>query len=503
MTRKRIRSLVLITAAAAAIALLAVAAALGSGGKGHGVKRAAWALPNGDLGNHRVADSAIDAANVGTLKVAWTRDVTSKALYGSFASMPLIADGTVYLQDLGSNVSAVDEATGATKWTRTYDEPVIGPNGLNLQGGVLYGVTASSVFALRASDGAELWRVTPVTPATLTGAPAVHGGLVYAGTITRAGGGLVFALDQRTGATRWTFNTLKDPSVIPAANPAGGIWNTPLIDPSGSVYFGTGNAYTTPRQLLEHPTPLLYTNSLLKLSGAKGSLDWYFQAVPNDFYDWDLQLSPMWVPGKRPMVVTGGKMGYVYAIDPGTGKVVWKIPVGDHNGRDQDSRKALEHPGSVTLTPPVTIEPGVYGGVETNMAYDHGVVYAAISNLGTTLSDLDTNYGGATGTFKFDGNTGEMLAIDVRSGRVLWTTKLPTMALGAATISNDLVFTTTFDGTVVALSRSDGSIVWTGDLGMRTNAPLTIAGGTLVTAASYPAEPGQVAKVVAYRLPGS
>ena len=96
-----------------------------------------------------------------------------------------------------------------------------------------------------------------------------------------------------------------------------------------------------------------------------------------------------------------------------------------------------------------------------------------------------------------------MVAIDAKTGRVKWTTSLPAMALGAATISNDLVFTTTFDGTVVALSKDDGSIVWQGKLPSRTNAPLTIAGDTLVTAASYPEDPGQTAKVVAYRLPAT
>jgi outer membrane protein assembly factor BamB len=142
------------------------------------------------------------------------------------------------------------------------------------------------------------------------------------------------------------------------------------------------------------------------------------------------------------------------------------------------------------------------------MAYQDGVVYAAISNLATTLcgppltppSCLDVNYGGATGTFQYAGNEGEMIALDVNTGRVIWTTRLPAMALGAATISNDLVFTTTFDGKVLALSRKDGSIVWQDTLPSRTNAPLVIAGDTLVTAASYPEEPGQTPKVVAYRL---
>jgi outer membrane protein assembly factor BamB len=502
MSRKRPRALTL--AAAALIAVMALGVALGTGASADPKSKAAEGrLPNGDLQNHRVANSQISAANVGDLKVAWTKDVAAMTRYGSFASMPIIANGTVYLQDLASNVTAVDLASGATRWTKAYDEAVIGPNGLNLQGGTLYGVTATSVFALNAADGAELWRVKPVTGAPLTGAPAVHGGQVYAGTITWAGGGLVFALDARTGATRWTFNTLKDPSVIPPANPAAGIWNTPLVDPRGDVYFGTGNAYTTTRFLLEHPTPLLYTNSLLKLSRRSGQLKWHFQATPNDFYDWDLQLSPMWIPNqKRPMIVTAGKVGYVYAIDPWSGKLIWKVPVGDHNGHDNDGRKALENPGSVTITPPMKIQPGVYGGVETNMAYEDGVVYVAIANLATTMSDIDVNYGGATGTFNYDGNTGEFLAIDVKSGRVLWTTQLPTMAFGAATVSNDLVFTTTFDGTVYAFSKKDGSIVWQDKLPARTNAPLTIAGDTLVTAASYPEVAGQKPQIVAYRLGG-
>jgi outer membrane protein assembly factor BamB len=504
MSRRRLAALRPIIAVVL-IASMAIGAALGTGAqKGPSKGPAEWKLPNGDLQNHRVADSQISAANVGDLEVAWTKDVNATTRYGSFASMPIIANGTVYLQDLASNVTAVDVASGATKWAKAYDEPVIGPNGLNLQGGILYGVTATSVFALDAADGTELWRATPVTGAPITSAPAVHGGQVYAGTITRRGGGLVFALDARTGATRWTFNTLKDPSVIPATNAAGGVWNTPLVDPRGDVYFGTGNAYTTTRFLLENPNPLLYTNSLLKLSSKSGRLQWYFQAVPNDWYDWDLHLSPMWIPDqKRPMIVTAGKMGYVYALDPSRGKLIWKIPVGDHNGRDNDSRRQLENPGSVTLTPPFEVEPGVYGGVETNMAYEDGVVYAAISNLATTLSDLDVNYGGATGTFDYEGNEGEMVAIDVKTGRVLWTTSLPTMAFGAATISNDLVFTTTFDGTVYAFSKTDGSIVWQDTLPTRTNAPLTIAGDTLVTAASYPAEPGQRPQIVAYRLGGA
>ena len=46
------------------------------------------------------------------------------------------------------------------------------------------------------------------------------------------------------------------------------------------------------------------------------------------------------------------------------------------------------------------------------------------------------------------------------TGTILWDTKLSQMADGDATVVNDLVFTTTFDGYLLALARNDGAIVW-------------------------------------------
>jgi alcohol dehydrogenase (cytochrome c) len=43
------------------------------------------------------------------------------------------------------------------------------------------------------------------------------------------------------------------------------------------------------------------------------------------------------------MVIGAGKMGYVYAIDAKTGRLIWKTPVGEHNRHDNDSLHALEH----------------------------------------------------------------------------------------------------------------------------------------------------------------
>ena len=71
---------------------------------------------------------------------------------------------------------------------------------------------------------------------------------------------------------------------------------------------------------------------------------------------------------------------------------------------------------------------------------------------------------------------------------------------GAATVVNDLVFTTTFDGTLHALDTTTGDEVWSTKLPAGTNATVAVAGDTLVTAASYPQGKDQQAVVVAYSL---
>jgi glucose dehydrogenase len=73
------------------------------------------------------------------------------------------------------------------------------------------------------------------------------------------------------------------------------------------------------------------------------SLEWYYQAFPDDFHDWDLQISPvLTVVAGRSMVLGTGKGGYVFALDPASGGLLWKTAVGNHNGHDQDDELALE-----------------------------------------------------------------------------------------------------------------------------------------------------------------
>ena len=54
---------------------------------------------------------------------------------GVFASTPLVVGGRVYLQDLDSNVYALDLATGRLLWRHRFGDPDGGPNGLGVTDG--------------------------------------------------------------------------------------------------------------------------------------------------------------------------------------------------------------------------------------------------------------------------------------------------------------------------------------------------------------------------------
>ena len=110
--------------------------------------------------------------------------------------------------------------------------------------------------------------------------------------------------------------------------------------------------------------------------------------------------------------------------------------------------------GSILPEIPFDVYPGPYGGVETNMAVSDGVVYAAVVNLPghvKTPADLDK----PVLPVDFSEGTGTIVALDVATGEIKWQQDIDQMPFGAMTVSNDLVFTTTFDGKVRAYS-TDG-----------------------------------------------
>jgi alcohol dehydrogenase (cytochrome c) len=530
------RSRIGISLLAALVALLAAACGSSSQPSGSGAESAtttnpkaaapsgSWPYPNADLANTRQAPgSVISSANVSELQQAWTFRITGKAAAGVFgtgalAMSPVVAGGVVYIQDLDANVYALDLATGKLRWEHPFNTPVIsgpGPDGVAVANARVYGETPQTVFALSATTGKTVWvdrHLLAKGQGSFEIQPQAVAGRLYLASAygNGRGGGILLALNAANGRVIWKFSTIvgSDTAVQADQVGAGGAWEPPLVGSDGSVTFGIGNPYESPATAIAHPARLLYSDSAVNLDAATGKLRWYYQAVPNDFMDHDLQTSPIAASvNGTSVIIAAGKMGYVYAINAQTGALVWKTPVGKHNGHDNDGLLALDH--TLTLTAPVTIEPGDVGGVLSNPAVADGTVYVSTIDEPVTYTKLTQVLGASSPTGGLP--PGEIEALNLATGAVEWDTKLPVMALGATTVSNDLVFTTLYNGELIALNRTSGAIVYRHQLPTTTNAPLVVAGNTVIVSAGGPVtgynkatkklEGGGKPQVVAYTVP--
>jgi alcohol dehydrogenase (cytochrome c) len=456
-----------------------------------------WPYANGDLANTRDATgSAISAANVASLRPAWTFKLTGQAAagvapWGSLTANPIVENGVVYLQDLDSDVYALALTTGQLKWEYRCDQPEKsgpGPNGVAVAGDRVYGLTPTAAFALSASTGRTIWVDSHPLRAgqgTFGIQPQVAGGRVYVASQygSGPGGGVLLALNASTGAVLWRFDTVigPDPGVRALGLGAGGAWETPLVSSDGSVTYGIGNPYQTAAQAIAHPAAILYTDSDVNLDAATGRLRWYYQGVPDDFKDWDMQASPISAhAGGVSVVIGSGKMGDVYEMNAATGKLIWKTPVGAHDGHDNDSLRALEHRS--TLKPPLTMLPGPLGGVLADMAVAGADVYVETLDVPVTYRTLSLRPASSGASSA----TGEVEALSLATGKVEWDEKFAQLPLGAVTVSNDLVLTTLYDGELIALNRQTGATVFRRYLPTSTNSPIAIAGRTVIVPAGGP-----------------
>jgi alcohol dehydrogenase (cytochrome c) len=500
-----------------AIGLTWATACNGFAGATSNAAQGSWPYPNGNLANTRVAtNSTISSANIDTLRKAWTFRITGKAAkslkhLGSLAATPVVVNGVVFVQDLYSNVYALSLANGTLLWKYDVNKPELsgpGPNGVAVANGAVFGFTPTHAFALNAQNGHLLWvdkHLLKKGQGTFGIQPTVANGTLYAGSQYgfATGGGIVFALDATNGHLLWKFNTVKkpDPGVLSVGLGAGGVWETPLVGTDGSVTFGTGNPYQMLSNAIDAPQRQLYTDSDVNLNAKTGKLRWYFQAVPNDFKDFDLQTSPISASvANHPVIIASGKMGIVYEVNARTGALLWKTPVGLHNGHDNDSLNLMLHKG--TLKVPLTYEPGSLGGVLTNLAVAGNSVYVDTNNLALRYTATSQVVG--VPTSKNESASGDIESLNLTTGKVQWDDRVSKLPLGAATVVNNLVLTTLYSGQLLAINRTTGAIVFRLTLPTTTNSAIAVAGDTIIIpAGGLQSGKGQGGspQIVAYRLP--
>lgn len=454
-----------------------------------------WPLAQGNASATRsAAGSAINAESVARLSVAWELPLDADSGYGAITSNPIVAGDMVYIVDQLGNVQAIERETGNVAWRRDYNVPTVGPNGVALGDGALVSVLGDTaeVVALDPRSGAERWRGRLMSQAGIgvTMAPLIYDGCIFVGTepggnsnYTYEGGaaGTFFCLDLQSGATRWQWDTTTDDLWgNPEVNSGGGVWYPPSVDENGVLYLGIGNAGPFPGTNAfpngsSRPGPNDYANCLVALDSRHGALLWFFNIAPHDLFDHDNQLTPVLATAsiggsERDIVVSSGKHGYVVAVDRQIGRELWRTAVGVH---ENDELRML--PSTY-----VRVAPGMFGGVESPLAYADGVIFATALNFPTEYNNVGYNFA----SMSLDSASGEIVALDAATGATKWNVAVPSGLFGAGpTIANDVVFIGALDGLVRGYDTADGRLIWSHQLGAGMNAPFAIAGDMLLVPA--------------------
>lgn len=509
-----------VTAVAAAIV---VAAAVVGGASSHGFANGTpppefgetaatgWPAHNYDLSNSRAnLKTDINSSNVGTLKQKWAFKLSYSGAFGAFTSNPIVQNNVVYIEDPDSNVYALDQATGKVNWVHKFKSvtPSGGPNGVAVGYGLVYGATENKLFALDPATGKQVWISKQLTSSKTEGidmAPQLFGNKVLVSTIPGsstnyyAGNayGKVYALDAKTGKVDWMFSTVKGGQALwgnAKVNSGGGLWYPPSIDSQGRVFIGVANPAPFPLNAKSpngstRPGPNLYTDSLVALDGNTGKILWYQQVTSHDLRDYDFQISPIITTINGAEAVIGaGKSGKVVAFQADNGKRLWTLDVGKHNKYQY---------GPLPKTP-VTVCPGYLGGVETPMALNAGLLYVPWVDL--CAKQGATGFGAGV---NFASGKGGLEAVDAATGAVTWKHTYPTLAVGAATIANDVVFTETYSGAIYGYNAKTGAVLWTAKAPNGINSFPAVTKDMFIIGAGAPSGAKKALnEIVAYSLNG-
>ncbi len=350
----------------------------------------------------------------------WKPDTTDRPPEYKNENTPIMIGGVLYFTSgLHRAVVAVDAATGTEKWHWRFDEPAARFRNAPRQGagrGVAYWNDARDarifvitpgfqLVALDAKTGSpvesfgshgfvdlKLQLGVPLDPdSAVIGAsspPLVFENVVVIGPALREGGrppsmknvpGRILAIDARTGALKWRFNTIPqkgefgnetwlDGSAEYTGN--AGAWAPLSADTKRSYLYvpvegATGDYYGGHR-----PGDDLFSSTLVCLDIRTGKRIWHYQIVHHDIWDRDNPTAPILaditVDGRRVEAVAQiTKQSFVYVFDRATGKPVWPIierPVPQTDVPGERTSPTQPHP---TKPPPFDIQ-----GITTNDLID-------------------------------------------------------------------------------------------------------------------------------------
>jgi polyvinyl alcohol dehydrogenase (cytochrome) len=496
-------------AAAVALAILAVLAVASSTWA-----QTPWPVAGGDISDSHmslspVGPNQLDPSNARNLHVKWQFQAT-----GDIAATPTVEPGGLYVPDWGpaneSNPTGtlwkLDPDTGAVIWrhpvsdytgmsgSRSRTSPAIGALGEIIIGDQNWG---SSIMSINKMTGQLNWitHLDSYGPATITAAPVIYNGIVYAETSSwqevptgspPAFRGTIAALNEATGAVLWTFRTVppgytggaitgSSPVVFPPAHAlliaADNNYTIPATASACLVNLGSGDSVPAQLGCLD---PADYVDSILSLDLTTGKLNWSRGMQGADTWNIDCSIGPasgcpvppgtdrdfasapnlIWLPNfvgvpddrsatsgilsKDYILGVGEKSGIYWGLNPFDGGLFWQTSVGN-GGIQWGSAVAGE---------------GLYSA------------FVALNNAGNKTNTLV----GRNGVRQI-WNGGAWASLDLYTGAIQWQIPAsgndlvdpsePAHAPGSLSYSNYLLFAGASSGDMVAISADTGYTYWT------------------------------------------
>jgi quinoprotein glucose dehydrogenase len=344
-----------------------------------------WDQFNGDLKATKFSPlTQITPDNVKDLRVAWrvrTGDKSdgsrpqaaghhqgpSKTPATVWSATPIVVNDTVYLGTPSYRIFALEPDTGKVKWT--YDskarlEALTQPDLKNrgvaywqaetlstatpCQKRVFIGTMDAKLHAVDADTGKPCadfgrdgvvdinqWNVINAKwPLSVLQPPTVYKDFLFVGWAgkdwaeTQAPPGTVFALDVRTGALQWTFESI--PAEVAAKTGTANVWASMSIDTERDILYlpvssPSPNFYGGNRTF-----PIPMGTSITALEITTGRVLWSRQLVHHDLWDYDTNAPPTLIElekdgQKIPALVQTSKQGFLYVLNRVTGEPVYPI----------------------------------------------------------------------------------------------------------------------------------------------------------------------------------
>jgi quinoprotein glucose dehydrogenase len=353
-----------------------------------GLQNVGWPVYGNDPGGSRYSvASQVNRNNLDRLAPVWTFrtgeiDEGYRSGYKhSFQATPVLAGNTLYFSTAFNRVFAIDSESGLERWR--FDAELDPDEGFsevanrgvaywldeNAERGspcrerILIGTLDARLIALDAATGRrctdfaangetglkaalreeDRGRAYPVTsPPVIINDLVVLGSGMIDGWNTGRGLGTVWAYDVRTGELRWKWHAI--PRHADADNATdwrpeqaaktgtANVWSPMSVDPERDLIFAATGSASPDYYGGERLGNNRHANSLVALDASSGEVEWSYQLVHHDLWDYDLASQPVLADIERdgarvPVVIQATKMGLLFTFHRETGEPFF--PVGE------------------------------------------------------------------------------------------------------------------------------------------------------------------------------